>query len=244
LDWTLAIRRNRDQIRTIVLTLFTLARMRVGGSLFTLPRSTIAMIMLVLRPAESCVRRLIVIAAHGLKPSPSSISSKQPGGWPDLPPRGGPQAGETGGSPWQVGAADRGGRAGRKAFKLFDPLKHFDPEAIWDVQPVWESGYGLTANFTYHSENPAEPLNATHLGQRLNALMRALDTIPAQARRLIRWQAKRDAALKAYRPTRMSPMRPGLPPGWRERKLHAIDDVLRECHGLAHDRLNAPPNTS
>ena len=225
MDYTLAIRRNRDQLRTIVLTLFALARMRVGGSLFFLPRSTFAMIMLVLRPAESCVRRLIVIAAHGLK---QSASSKQPGGWPDLPPRGG-----------EIREAGRGGPEKRKAFRLFDPLKHFDPEAIWDAQPVWESGFDLP----HYSKTLAlddNPLNATHLGQRLNALIRALDNLPAQARRLVRHYARRDAALKARKPTRMSPMRPGLPPGWREQKIHEIDDVLRECHGLAHDRLNEP----
>ena len=57
MDWNLAIRRNRDQLRQIVLALFALAGMRVGGSLFTLPRSTLSMVMLVLRPAESAVRR-------------------------------------------------------------------------------------------------------------------------------------------------------------------------------------------
>jgi hypothetical protein len=57
---------------------------------------------------------------------------------------------------------------------------------------------------------------------------------------LKRWEAKRAAALKASKPTRMSPIRPGLPPGWRERKVHGIDTVLRECHGLANDLLNAP----
>ena len=226
MDYSLAIRRNRDQLRTIVLTLFALARMRVGGSLFFLPRSTFAMIMLVLRPAESCVRRLIVIAAHGLK---QSASSKQPGGWPDLPPRGG-----------EIREAGRGGHDGRKAFKLFDPLKHFDPEDFWDVQPKWESGFNLEPNCSSTPALDDTPLDATHLGQRLNALIRALDNLPAQARRLIRHYARRDAALKAHKPTRMSPMRPGLPPGWRERKLHEIDDVLRECHGLAQDRLNEP----
>jgi hypothetical protein len=221
LDWTLAIKRNRDQLKDIVLALFVLARMRVGGSLFTLPRSSFSMIMLVLRPAESCVRRLIVIAALGLKLKPQAV--KPCAGLPS--------------HLW--GGAGGASRQNSRAFKLFDPLKSFDPDFIWDVQPAWESGYGLRPNFTYSNENPAEPINAAHLGQRLNALMRALDTIPAQARRLLRWQAKRDAALKAFKPTRMSPMRPGLPPGWRERKVHEIDDVLRECHGLAHDRLNS-----
>ena len=225
MDWNLAIKRNRDQLKDIVISLFVLAKMRVGGSLFTLPRSTIAAIMLVLRPAESAVRRLIVIAAHGLPPKSQTLRVA------DLPTCGGDVR------------QDRGGRAGHSAFKLFDPLKSFDPESIWDNDPVWESGYGLTASPTQHATRDQQPIDATHIGRRLNALMRALDNLPAQARRLARWQAKRDAALKAHRPTRMSPMRPGLPPGWRERKIHEIDDVLRECHGLANDRLNVPDSS-
>ena len=228
MDYTLAIRRNRDQLRTIVLTLFALARMRVGGSLFFLPRSTFTKIMLVLRPAESCVRRLIVIAAHGLVLTP-----KKPrdfvilGHLSEDPARAMPD-----------------GIIPSRAFKLFDPLKHFDPDSIWDAEPVWESGFDLPHPTYYSTLETTDPtLDATHLGQRLNALIRALDNLPAQARRLVRHYARRDAALKARKPTRMSPMRPGLPPGWRERKVHEIDDVLRECHGLAHDRLNAP-NTS
>ncbi len=73
--------------------------------------------------------------------------------------------------------------------------------------------------------------------------MRALNDIPRQARRLKRWEIKRDAALKASKPTRLSPMRPGLPPGWRERRTHEIDDVLKECHRLANDRVKAPDSS-
>jgi hypothetical protein len=229
LDWTLAITRNRDQLKGIVLGLFVLAKMRVNGSLFTLPRSTLAAIMLVLRPAESAVRRLIVIAAHGL------VAKSQPtrpfvilGHRPEDP------------------AFAIPGAMGRTcAFKLFDPLKSFDPEAIWDNDQVtYESGYGLTTSTIAHdTSRDHQPVDATHLGQRLNALIRALDNLPHQARRLVRWQKKRDALLKVSKPTRISPIRPGLPPGWRERKLHEIDDVLRECHGLAHDRLNGPDSS-
>jgi hypothetical protein len=227
LDWALAIRRNRDQLRQIVLALFALAGMRVGGSLFTLRRDVFAAIMLVLRPAESAVRRLIVIAAHGLAPLTS-------------PRLRGPEAGETSGSPWSVpGIAGRRGEfPPTRAFKLFDPLKSFDPESIWDVEPVWESNLGQFDPTFHYTSTIETPLDATHIGQRLNAIIRALDNIQHQARRLVRWQSKRDAALKACKPTRISPMRPGLPPGWRERKIHEIDAVLRECHGLAHDRLD------
>ena len=232
MDWNSAIRRNREQLKAIVLTLVALTGLRPhrslpvgpdGRVLFILPRSVFAMIMLVLRPAESCVRRLILIAAHGLVLMP-----RTPRDFVILGPR--PEA-PVSTMPSSV--------IPTRAFKLFDPLKNFDPESIWDAEPTWESGVGLTANHSISilaSEEP--PLDATHLGQRLNVLLRALDTIPAQARRLVRYYAKRDAALKASKPTRMSPMRPGLPPGWRERKIHEIDDVLRECHGLAHYRLN------
>ena len=227
MDWALAIRRNRDQLRTIVLALFALARMRVGGSLFILPRSTFSMVMLVLRPAESAVRRLIVIAAHNLavKPCP-------PRDFVILGPR-----------PEDPVSTMPDGGIPIRAFKLFDPLKSFDLESIWDNDHVtYESGYGLFASPSMPLEVTLDhhPIDATQIGQRLNALIRALDNLPAQARRLVRWQAKRDAALKAHRPTRMGPMRPGLPPGWRERRTHEIDDVLRECHGLANDLLNAP----
>jgi hypothetical protein len=226
LDWALAIKRNRDQLKDIVLALFVLAKMRVGGSLFTLQRDVFSAIMLVLRPAESAVRRLILIAARQL--GDSYPGRHRP--WTD--------------GSFGVGQGNCPQPFAVRAFKLFDPLKHFDHEDFWDEARRMHE-YALrpldpASGFTIID---ATPINATQIGQRLNALMRALDNIPRQARRLLRWQAKRDAALKAMRPTRMSPVRPGLPPGWRERKIHEIDQVLRECHGLANDLLNAP-NTS
>ena len=38
--------------------------------------------------------------------------------------------------------------------------------------------------------------------------------------------------LKDGKPVRLSLMRPGLPPGWRERGKHEVDTVLKECHQL------------
>ena len=233
MDWTLAITRNREQLRSIVAALFALTGMVKGGMLTTLPRNLYLMTLAILRPAESAVRRLIVIAAHGINPSSIAHRAPKPGGWLDLPPRGG-----------EIREAGRGGPEKHKAFQLFDPLKSFDPDLIWNAEPVWESGYTLSQSPYSSSEAESNPrLDATLLGQRLDALARALDTLPHQARRLIRWQLKRDAKRKARKPTRMSPMRPGLPPGWRERRLHEVDDILRECHGLANDLLNAPDSS-
>ena len=223
MNWTLALRRNRDQLRTIVLALFALAGMRIGGSLFTLRRDVFAAIMAVLRPAESAVRRLIVIAAHGLVLKPQKARPQvMPGRLPEGP-----------------GSAMPGAICVTKAFKLFDPLKHFDAESVWGVNPSWESQIGPSDPALNDACINDAPVDATHLGQRLNALMHALGNLSQQARRLARRQEKRDSALKAARSTRLCPMRPGLPPGWRERRIHEIDGVLRECHGLANDLLNS-----
>lgn len=224
MDWKLAISRNREALREIVAGLFLLARMRVGGGLGALPRATLAAVMLGLRPAEAAVRRLIVILAAmagQASAAPRALDAAQRArleSLPALPPQ-----------------------SRSRAFRLFDPLKGFDPESIWDAQPAYESWFGDDAMSANSSAAPDDAaVDAAAIGQRLNALMRALDDLPRQARRLVRWQVKRDALLKAGLTTRLSPMRPGLPPGWRQRRLHAVDPVLRESHGLAHDLMNAP----
>ena len=71
---------------------------------------------------------------------------------------------------------------------------------------------------------PDDPVSATRLAMRLAALARALDDLPAQARRFARWQAAnnghvhdRNAAQPATRPIRrrfgrVSALKPGHPP--------------------------------
>jgi hypothetical protein len=80
-----------------------------------------------------------------------------------------------------------------------------------------------------------------HLGRPLQALKHALDTLPKQARRLARWHARRDFMLcqkLPARPMRLSPFRPGSPPGFRLRAIHEVDGILRESHALALDALD------
>ncbi len=129
------------------------------------------------------------------------------------------------------------------AFALFDPLKRFSPEDYDNnALPHVSFHSGSATEFAApHLPPPDEPVDASQLINRLRALRHALSDLPRQARRLARWQARRDLLLKACRPTRMSITRPGLPPGWRERSIHEVDAVLRECHGLALDyAVNGP----
>ncbi len=258
MDWPLAITRNSDALRKIVAVMFAMLHgvdralplYREAGSegrarpvarpwpaasrseavrvsqpdtgnanaAFTLPYRIYCAILLILRPAESALRRLILIAARGLTLKPRQARQTLPY-FPSF-------------------AAANAARI--PSFALLDPLKHFD---FNDFNPNADPRTGFSSSwdpsdFAPSFSQPDKPVDAAPLFSRMRALRAALSDIPKQARRLARWQARRDLLLKARRPTRVSIFRPGLPPGWRQRSIHPVDDLLRECHGLARDLVN------
>ena len=98
---------------------------------------------------------------------------------------------------------------------------------------------------------PGDPLDATRLTLRLQALTAALDDLPKQARRFARWQANRardkahDAAAGPSKTTtrrhrRTRPLRPGRPPGSLRRPDHEVQRILGDLHSLAFDVLEHP----
>ena len=193
---------------------------RPDTAAFILPRHIYAAILFILRPAESAVRRLIVIAARGLTLKPRATHPLPAG----------------------LSAFPTNGPLKTPAFTLFDPLKRFplddhDNNALphFNFQNADDEAFDSP-----HLSPPDEPVDANQILCRLRALRHALNDLPRQARRLARWQARRDLLLKACRPTRMSIPRPGLPPGWRQRSIHEVDDVLKECHGLAIYAVKGP----
>jgi hypothetical protein len=126
--------------------------------------------------------------------------------------------------------ARKGG--GRHAFQLFDTRKRFASE-----RP--EKAGAVVGAVPQPVETPKpEPeegrVDATRLLRRLATLQRALETLPAQAKRMARWIARR-ARMPGF--IFRSPLRPGPPPGHRKRPTDEIDFVLNECHGLAWDAL-------
>ncbi len=234
MDWNRAIERNTKALRQIVAALFALAAAaltspRERGEVVRaadrrgevwLPRHLYATILLILRPAESALRRLIVIAARGLSLNPRATRPLPAG----------------------LSAFTANGALKTPAFSLFDPLKRFSPD---------DYDNNALPHVSFHSRSEAEfntpyllpsgeQVDASQLLGRLRALRHALSDLPRQARRLARWQTRRDLLLKAMRPTRITPFRPGLPPGWRQRPIHEVDVVLRECHSLALDLMNGP----
>ena len=91
-------------------------------------------------------------------------------------------------------------------------------------------------------EPPPPPdgrVSATRLHRRLQALKSALEDLPRQAKRLVRWQERRKASPDHKF---LVPLRSGHPPGYRRKPIHEVDDVLTECDGLAWEAMK--PDTS
>jgi hypothetical protein len=207
MDWQLAITRNREALAAIIIALMKSLGLVDGGQLTTLPRLLYNKSLLILRQAESAVRRLIVIAAHEM--SLRGLAPRKP------------RATTTNFSLLPQRSEDK-----IPTFNLIDPLKDLHSEA-----PEFDI-YDVTSLPNVPVNDPA-PVPAAALGLRLLALKHALATIPNQAKRLTRWYAARDAARKQMQPHRLSPMRPGPAPAARKRGRTEMDTILRECHLLA-----------
>ena len=224
MDWARAIERNSEALKGIVAALFAMLEQSGGAMAARIPRPLHRAVLFVLRPTESAVRRLIVIAARGLvlKPAPSR--------------------------PMPQGLVGRS-QVHRPSFPLFDRRKSFAPRRLRPraVPRIRIFGSDPLVTALWPSPPPAVSvpppddglIDARRLCLRLEALKLALDDLPRQARRLVRLRARRE---KVPELRFKSPLRPGRPPGHRKRPVHAIDHVLFNCHALARDAL--APDTS
>jgi hypothetical protein len=211
MDWQLAITRNREALTAIIMALIKSLSLSDGGTLTTLPIHIYCRALAIIRPAESAVRRLIMIAALQLGPTKYRARPQQ-----DRHPNF---------ASFGPSNAER-----IPAFNLIDPLKSFG-----EITPDFEV---LGTNYHQTLDSHDAPLSTTRicvitLSRRLLALKNALDTLPKQAKRLARWYAARDAALRNLRPHRLSPLRPGPPVGLPQSKRSEVRNVLFECHLLA-----------
>ena len=214
--WAGAIEVNSAALKAIVATIFAMLGL---GSADTPSRISISLHRAALRllgPAESAVRRLIVVAALGLVVKLA-------------PPR-----------PMLVRPVSKGKPRGI-SFQLFDPRKNFNrrrrkgkkltPRIHFfscdpTVAAIWQS--------QRPSPPPAPPpdglINSARLTRRLQAITSALENLPRQALRLARRRLRRE---KVQSLKFKSPLRPGPPPGHRRKKTHEVDELLTECHALA-----------
>ncbi len=216
MDWARAVERNRVTLTRIVAGIFALLGLAAGGTLERLPHGLYLAAERLLRPTESALRRLIVIAARGLvvKPSPKRAMPK--------------------------GLKIARKNSGRMSFRLFDTRKRFDFIEFENPLFVYVKTYSSNPFNPFENMYQRRPeeltvnTRANQLCRRLAAVAQALETIPHQAQRMARWQQRRKVMEK---PKFTSPLRPGPPPGFRVKPKAQVDFVLRECHGLAWDAL-------
>jgi hypothetical protein len=227
-DWAKAIEINQAALARIVAALFAMLGLAEGGVLERPPRVIYLAVLRILRPAESALRRLIIMAARGLRLDPAAPSRPMPQG---------------------LAVAGKGG--GRVSFQLFDSRKRFVFAAprkrpatvfprIWNLDDPHLAPYQIwQREISPPAPEPKPDTSHLRLGRRLAAIKAALDDLPRQAMRLLRWQARRNAMPS---PKFTFPLRPGAPPGHRKEPVEDVDFVLKECHALARDALSA--NTS
>jgi hypothetical protein len=250
---------------------------------FTLPRHLRLAILRLLRPAEAATRRLIIAAARGLtvtlpparKPRPATMEPqlRRLGIAIVLPARILPRSRERG-----TGEAGGSAVGHRGALALCDPPRRFRPARSRAVPAHAAPRILMPGIAAPHRLPPPpsrdDPIDCTRIALRLAALAAALDDLPGQAKRFARWEALRQRRIQRAapgspspsggvvrgpgaagrrRPLRLSPLRPGRPPGGRlarfdpsqkrKARIREVDEVLAHAHALALYALR-PPDTS
>ena len=235
MNWTLALEHNRTILLRNVTWLFTWLKLEVGGSLETLPRLNHGTILFVLRPSESACRRLIFAAMFvlGTKAAPFLERAERLA-------RGKPRE-----------AQEHTAPTAAPSFRLIDPRKSFD---LFPDRPKYAPGPGPQVT-VFGSDDPVfdrsdlyayqerlerlknsrsgEDIGAVGLCRRMNALITALEDLPAQAQRMATLQARMERLRERTGKPNLHPIRPGTAPGFRQRQKHEVDEVLAECHRLA-----------
>ena len=225
-DWDSAIKHQSEALKGIIETLFAMLDITVAR----IPKPVHSAVLRILRPAESAMRRLIVIAARGL--AVKLVPSR----------------------PMPKGTIiGKGDGSKLPSFRLFDTRKDF-PElrqhrVKYAKHPPRILFFGSDSRLDSLwavPEPAAAParetdglVNAERISRRLLALKSALEDLPHQARRMARWRMRRE---NMKTPKFRSPLRPGPPPGRRKRPIHPIDEILADCHGLAWEAMK--PDTS
>ena len=244
MHWPSAIESKRAPLLAIVRRLCAEIGLTEGGTVERVPRQLHREVLRILRTVESAARRLIVAAARDIvveyKPTPPGAPRK-------------PKTSTSDKTKADVEASPR--RKRRPLFNLFDALKRVgrffrkkrrvEPRIRFFPEPIPDTRHPIIKGLRQGELPPPPPppppavaekkvddgmVSARNLIRRLIAAMDALNDIPGHAMRLAQWQAK---PKEERRPERWSPLRPGRPPGFRQRAKYEVDEILKECHWLA-----------
>ena len=230
MDWDHAIKRNSEVLAGVVESLFVMLGLVGEATVSRISWPAYRAVLRVLRPAESALRRLIVVAARNIVIAPVASRPK---------------------TPRAIKPSKRG--TSRPSFQLFDPQPRIvlprrkrTPRAVPRIHFFNTDGEFITigppirpAKAPARAKSADGMVNATRVIRRLEALESALADLPRQAKRLVRWRMREE---KSENPSFKTPLRPGRPPGSRRRDVHQVDELLSECQWLAWEAMK--PDTS
>jgi hypothetical protein len=245
----------KAKLMVILTQLFKLARI-VPGEVhdpkddiwnISLPRYAWKTVMALLIPAESALRRLIVMGTFGksFEPEPAEARHERAHA---------KDAADVDANPTQAGAqtlADRnevpGAGASRSPrpplFDMFDPLKTFSYISFDSIEEfhTWKAQKDANPLIVGPADptKRMEPVGALSIWRRIHAMHHAMENFDDYVTRYGRWRAGRKAELKAKgflngkHATTL--MRNSRPPGYVEKEGDDIHDILRDVHALAYD---------
>jgi hypothetical protein len=264
-DWVRCVERYTDTLTAIVAKMFVMARIAPGEAPGadprerTLPRYVWRAVMLLLVPAESAMRRLIIIAARGLvfegrlplrKPAGTGAEAaadaasgseaeagSETGESADAAESA--EAPETSDACESADAAPRAPLFSMPVFNMFDPMKSFEDYYRAELDP------DSVQPFPASLPDPVRfaPVGAVTLWRRLQALHFAVQDMPGSVQRYLRFIARRNFSLKTntpLRPQRTGLMRGGYAPGYQKNKRarNEAHDLLRDVYLIAFDILS------
>jgi hypothetical protein len=194
-----AIEQNRNALLRIVAMLFAMLGLSETAAIGRIPRELHRAVLHILRPTEMALRLLIAAAARGLVLKPKA-SRPIPKG--------------------KIIEKGKGG-ASRPVFRLED----IHPRT---TQSNTRTRSERSVRGTQPRQTPADAeVNAARLTRRLQAMLNALQNLPREAKRFVRWKAKGEQVSEE------NSIRSALSLKVSEKPTHEIDEVLEQCRGLA-----------
>jgi hypothetical protein len=221
------VHRNLLALKAVVAALVAMAGFSASSK--KLPRHMYRVILRLLRPAEAAARRLVIVLARDVV---VGVRALRPHGW-------------------KRGRCAALRETNMLTLPLFDPLKRFGCRRTTTLGVPRISTPGVTVPFVIVPRLPPlpdDPVDASRLQARLDALQRALESPDPLVIRMARWQARRrmptadastNAVSREWRMHRVSPLRPGRAPGnsFRAHQRHEVHDILEHAQELAHFAL-------
>ncbi len=223
----------------------------------TLPRFLYRTILKLLRPAEYAARRLLIAFSRDIKLPPPIPRPQKPlpiirdsFGNPIVLPDGVRISGHlfrtkpirTSGSSGKIAS----GSPRKLTLPLFDPLPRFDgrPIVIRTAQPrIWVAGVTDRRPIPPRPK-PTDPIDATRLWLRIDAVVAALTDFEAHATRYARWRERTKQALAQGKSVkRTQPLRPGRLPGGGSARTREVHDLLKHTQQFAYYALVYPDDS-